>query len=364
MDFADSATTSMTAMRSSTSAADDDILYPEEHNVTSVSDDHETTCWGCGLRVLVSPHVPAFKCFWCGAISYQNIIKCENQNFRWRRLRDRCFVSILIVFMLLVICGGIWAIYPVLVSPDYIYGGVNILIAIILSIFTLSTFSLSAFRSAGAPPNILWGSYPAVTKGALENYRFCEYCAKPKSPRAHHCRSCGMCVLDMDHHCPFIGNCVGAANHRHFVLFLISAIIGMIYASIMSVYAVYHIWPPLNNWQIHLLSGAFGQKLVMRMLKDIFVAFMSSMLFLPARGLVLIYLFIASVSIEIGLSVLLWQQLCFIYEGKTYLSHISASGGEGTAVKDCQNFIRFFGFPYTRTRYLPSFFSSKKRHKK
>lgn len=161
-----------------------------------------------------------------------------------------------------------------------------------------------------------------------------------------------------------IGNCVGAANHRHFILFLISAIIGMIYASIMSVYAVYHIWPPLNNWQIHLLTGAFGQKLVMRMLKDIFVAFMSSMLFLPARGLVLIYLFIASVSIEIGLSVLLWQQLSFIYEGKTYLSHISASGGEGTAVKDCQNFVRFFGFPYTRTRYLPSFFSSKKRHKK
>ncbi|WMV50354.1 hypothetical protein MTR67_043739 [Solanum verrucosum] len=68
----------------------------------------------------------------------------------------------------LVSCGGIWAIYPVLVSPDYIYGNVNIFIAIILSIFTLSTFSLSAFRSAGAPPNILWGNYPAVTKEALE----------------------------------------------------------------------------------------------------------------------------------------------------------------------------------------------------
>ncbi|MCD7446127.1 hypothetical protein HAX54_037334 [Datura stramonium] len=363
MDSADSATSSVTAMRPPSSPTDD-AVHPEEHNVTSVGDDHGTTCWGCGLRVLVSPRVPAFKCFWCGAITNQNIIKYENQNFRWRKLQDRCFVSILIVFMLLVICGGIWAIYPAIVSGGYIYGGVNILIAIILSISTLSMFSLSAFRSAGAPPNILWGSYPAVTKGALENYRFCEYCAKPKSPRAHHCRSCGMCVLDMDHHCPFIGNCVGAANHRHFVIFLISAIIGMIYMSIMSAYAVYHIWPPLDRWQIQLMSGAFNQKLVMRVFKDIFLAFMSSMLFLPARGLVLIYLFIASVSIEIGLSVLLWQQLCFIYEGKTYLSHISASGGEGTAIKDCQNFIRFFGFSYTRTRYLPSFFSSKKRHKK
>lgn len=102
--------------------------------------------------------------------------------------------------------GGIWAIYPAVVSLGYIYGSATILIAIILSIFALSTFILSAFRSAGAPPNILWGSYPAVTKGALENYRFCEYCAKPKSPRAHHCRSCGMCVLDMDHHCPFVSS--------------------------------------------------------------------------------------------------------------------------------------------------------------
>ncbi|KAG5580552.1 hypothetical protein H5410_051179 [Solanum commersonii] len=80
----------------------------------------------------------------------------------------------------LISCGDIWVIYPVLVSPGYIYGGVNIFIAIILSIFTLSTFSLFAFRCASAPPNILWGSYPAVTKGALENYRFCEYCAKSK----------------------------------------------------------------------------------------------------------------------------------------------------------------------------------------
>ncbi|XP_009784867.1 protein S-acyltransferase 11-like [Nicotiana sylvestris] len=364
MDFADSAIASMTAIKSRSSPSDD-VGSPEEHNVASVSENHETTCWGCGLRVLVSPHVPAFKCFWCGAITNQNAIKHENQNFRWRRLRDRCFVSILIVFMLIVICGGIWAIYPVVFSVGYIYGGVHILIAIILSMSTLSTFSLSAFRSAGAPPNILWGSYPVVTKGALENYRYCEYCSKPKSPRAHHCRSCGMCVLDMDHHCPFIGNCVGAANHRHFVIFLISAIISMVYASIMSAYAAYHVWPPLNSWQVRLLNGAVGQKLLLKMLREIFLAFGSSMLFLPARGLVLVYLFIASVSIEIGLSVLLWQQLCFIYEGKTYLSHISAAGGDSTAVKDCQNFIRFFGCPYyTTTRLLPSFFSSKKRHKK
>ncbi|URE14345.1 DHHC palmitoyltransferase [Musa troglodytarum] len=89
--------------------------------------------------------------------------------------------------------------------------------AVRVLVFGQSTqlFSQSAtFRSAGAPANIPWGSYPIVEKDGLENYTYCAYCSKPKPPRAHHCRSCRMCVLDMDHHCPFIGNCVGAANHR------------------------------------------------------------------------------------------------------------------------------------------------------
>lgn len=100
--------------------------------------------------------------------------------------------------------GGIWAIYPVVFAINYYYGVLHLIIAVTLSISTISTFSFTAFRSAGAPPNILWGCYPAVRKGGLENYTFCLYCLRPKSPRTHHCRSCGTCVLDMDHHCPFV----------------------------------------------------------------------------------------------------------------------------------------------------------------
>lgn len=100
--------------------------------------------------------------------------------------------------------GGVWAIYPVLFSISFFSGVFHSMITAILSLSTLSTFSFAAFRSPGAPPRIEWGSYPAVGKGGLENYTFCQYCSKPKSPRAHHCRSCGMCVLDMDHHCPFV----------------------------------------------------------------------------------------------------------------------------------------------------------------
>lgn len=103
--------------------------------------------------------------------------------------------------------GGVWAVYPVVFSISYFYGIFHSIITIFLAISTLSTFSLAAFRCAGTPPSILWGSYPAVGKGGLENYTFCHSCSKPKSPRTHHCRSCGMCVLDMDHHCPFVSIC-------------------------------------------------------------------------------------------------------------------------------------------------------------
>ncbi|KAL2544323.1 Protein S-acyltransferase 11 [Forsythia ovata] len=341
-----------------------DIVSKEEGCSISVEADHETTCWGCGLRVLVSPYASVFKCGWCGAITKQNTLKCENQCFKWRRLRDRCFVSVVLLFMLFFICGGIWATYPVVFSISFILGVLHIIVAVILSISTLSTFCYAAFRPAGAPPTILWGSYPTVGKGGLENYTFCHYCSKPKSPRTHHCRSCGMCILDMDHHCPFIGNCVGAANHRGFVLFLMSAVISMIYVTIMSSYVALHISRPLNHRQVNLLNGFANSELIFKTLKETILAFLRSAVFLSARGLVLVYLFIASVSVEIGLSVLLWQQLGYIYEGKTYLSHLSATDSEESAEKDCQNLVRFFGCPYVAAIYLPSFWKSRKSHKK
>lgn len=100
--------------------------------------------------------------------------------------------------------AGIWAVYPIIFSISYFCGVFNITIALILSISTLSSFCLSAFQPAGVPPLIVWGSYPAVGQGGLDNYTFCHFCSKPKSPKAHHCRSCGTCILDMDHHCPFV----------------------------------------------------------------------------------------------------------------------------------------------------------------
>lgn len=100
--------------------------------------------------------------------------------------------------------GGVWAAFPVLFSISYLHGIFHSIITFILSVATVYTFNSASFACAGTPPCVVWGSYPAVRKGALENYTFCQLCSKPKSPRSHHCRSCGICILDMDHHCPFV----------------------------------------------------------------------------------------------------------------------------------------------------------------
>lgn len=305
---------------------------------------------------MLPSRAPVFKCGWCGAITDQSKQKCDKNGLRWRLLRDRCIVTIVIMFMLFIIFGGVWAIYPVVYSIS-LSGIFHSIITVTLAVATISSFSLSAFRCAGTPPNLVWGSYPTIGNGDLENYTFCHYCSRPKSPRTHHCRSCGKCILNMDHHCPFIGNCVGAANHRSFIAFLISGLFSTIYISIVSVHAGFHMWPPLT-YSIGRIHGTTIENLAWRIVKETIFAFMRSVQLLSARGFILIYLFVASFSMMIGLSVLLWQQLRFIYEGETYLSHLSSQGHNGDGMKDCQNLVRFFGFSFSVKRYLPKFLVS------
>ncbi|XP_022153184.1 protein S-acyltransferase 11 [Momordica charantia] len=339
-----------------------EVHLPKEHVVALVAEDQEATCWGCGLHLLLPSGAAIFKCGWCGAITNRSAPKQEDKSLKWRWLRDRSFVCVLVLFMLFVICGGVWAVYPVVFSISQFCGIFHSTVTMVLAVTTISSFSVAAFRCPGMPPNVPWGSYPVVEKGDLENYTFCQYCSKPKSPRTHHCRSCGVCVLDMDHHCPFIGNCVGAGNHKHFILFLISTIVSTIYVSIMAVYSVLHMWPPLTFHELGRLNG-FGTKFGWNLSKEIIHAVVRSTTLLSVRGFILIYLFISSFSVQIGLMVLLCQQLWYIYEGKTYLSHISSQGDDGD--RDCRNLLRFFGCPsITFSRHLPIFRSSRKRHVK
>ncbi|BAS97426.1 Os06g0308900 [Oryza sativa Japonica Group] len=82
-------------------------LLEVEQCVTSIPEDHEATCWGCGLRLIFASYAPVFKCGWCGAITQSNQISRKPDSVcfsHWRNFRDRFFVTVLILFMLFVIC--------------------------------------------------------------------------------------------------------------------------------------------------------------------------------------------------------------------------------------------------------------------
>ncbi|KAF9033131.1 DHHC palmitoyltransferase-domain-containing protein [Panaeolus papilionaceus] len=67
-----------------------------------------------------------------------------------------------------------------------------------------------------------------ASEGRLNGQTFCIQCMARKPLRSKHCRVCDKCVARSDHHCPWVWNCVGSNNHRQFLLFVLTLVIGII----------------------------------------------------------------------------------------------------------------------------------------
>ncbi|KAM7186193.1 Palmitoyltransferase [Rhypophila sp. PSN 637] len=156
---------------------------------------------------------------------------------RWARKIERYCCSCASYIPLGFVYGGTsWALYVdvrLSRSPSKVewLGRTTALVAVVLYILLNWCYSIAVFTPPGstttdtgysslpthsthAPPT----SFTAKSNGEL---RFCKKCHARKPDRAHHCSTCGRCVLKMDHHCPWLATCIGLRNHKAFLLFLI-----------------------------------------------------------------------------------------------------------------------------------------------
>ena len=66
---------------------------------------YETSCWGCGVRLILPSIVPVYKCGWCGAISNNDTqTRKEGWWLKCSYALDRILVAIITFLVLLIIC--------------------------------------------------------------------------------------------------------------------------------------------------------------------------------------------------------------------------------------------------------------------
>lgn len=154
----------------------------------------------------------------------------------------------------------------VLVSSQYISsttGLIHITVTTILTILAINSLAICTFRDPGRPTMDDLDSDEAIRGPTLTVDHFddedeaflweddedpndfnsarkwCRTCWAPKPDRAHHCSSCGRCVLRMDHHCPWVSQCVGHRTHAAFLHLLTCITLLSLYIGINAVLVLY-----------------------------------------------------------------------------------------------------------------------------
>lgn len=100
--------------------------------------------------------------------------------------------------------------------------GIPPILGMIYTILCFMALACHAKTSLTDPGSVPRSAVPQESqRQASTSHSMCGQCQTFKPPASHHCRICNRCVSRMDHHCPWMNNCVGAANLKHFLLFLL-----------------------------------------------------------------------------------------------------------------------------------------------
>jgi len=132
-------------------------------------------------------------------------------------------------FTILLILFAEYVVVAILLLPWYGMSW-HVVAYSILSILSMVSHSRAQFTDPGAVPR---SAIPTIAPQAPVEVppgqiappaplgpRVCRKCKTVKPNKAHHCSSCGRCIVRMDHHCPWVNNCVAIFNQKYFILFL------------------------------------------------------------------------------------------------------------------------------------------------
>lgn len=90
----------------------------------------------------------------------------------------------------------------------------------------LPAFAIEGKVKEGYLENVKSIIFELVKNSKFDSRNFCRSCKNEKLIRSKHCKVCKRCVAEFDHHCPWVYNCVGKNNHREFMLFMLSLLLG------------------------------------------------------------------------------------------------------------------------------------------
>lgn len=171
-----------------------------------------------------------------------------------------------------------------------------------------------------------------------------------------------------------IGNCVGANSIRHFLSFLLSALLGSLYALCLSICTASRVWPLViglhNGVGVKRIGPSIGSNMLA---SNALGALVSTNLELSLRALVLVYLVLSSLSTVVGVLILLHHQIHFVCNGYTFLESIqygaTATIKTVTTKRGWSNMVDIFAGQHAIFWSLPTFLppyapcNSKKPHR-
>eukprot|EP00462_Mataza_sp_D1_P022674 CAMPEP_0175131226 /NCGR_PEP_ID=MMETSP0087-20121206/6427_1 /TAXON_ID=136419 /ORGANISM="Unknown Unknown, Strain D1" /LENGTH=310 /DNA_ID=CAMNT_0016413497 /DNA_START=16 /DNA_END=948 /DNA_ORIENTATION=- len=153
----------------------------------------------------------------------------------WWIRSDPCGIFSASLTVVLVLYAQ-FVVVRVLLLPWY---GVcpHIIFYTLCSILSIVSHCRAQFMDPGAVPKNPASMPPKQEPGTppIKGVRLCKRCNTVKPYNAHHCSTCGRCVIRMDHHCPWVNNCVAIFNQKYFILFLFYTALCCIYSGVLLV---------------------------------------------------------------------------------------------------------------------------------